>query len=223
MSEIKFLKPFTRFCMTIGNLPSSYLVSMTYEEQLLWLCDYLEKTVIPTINNNSEATKEIQELFNQLKNYVEHYFDNLDVQEQINNKLDEMAESGELTEIIGQYLKLVGLLCFNTLTDLKNSTNLIDGSFVKTLGENEYNDGNGYFYKIRTLLNTDTIDEKNIIALTNFKTLIAERIFNNTIGDKSNPIYYGADPTGKKDSSIAINKCIQANLGKSIVFSPRKI
>lgn len=104
MSEIKFLKPFTRFCMTIGNLPSSYLVSMTYEEQLLWLCDYLEKTVIPTINNNSEVTKEIQELFNQLKNYVEHYFDNLDVQEEINNKLDEMVESGELQQIITFYL-----------------------------------------------------------------------------------------------------------------------
>ena len=34
----------------------------------------------------------------------EEYFDNLDVQEEINNKLDEMAENGELTEIIKSYV-----------------------------------------------------------------------------------------------------------------------
>ena len=40
-----------------------------------------------------------------------------------------------------------------------------------------------------------------------------------SIGD---PIFYGADPTGTKPSSDAINKCIVANKGKSIKFSPGK-
>lgn len=178
--------------------------------------------IIEKVNQAGVQTENLTNAFIDLQNYVNNYFENLDIQEEVNNKLDEMSQSGELTEIIAQYLQLAGLLCFNTVAELKNATNLINGSFVKTMGENSYNDGNGYFYKIRTLLNTDTIDEKNIIALTNFNTLIAERLSNNTIGDKTNPIFYGADPTGINDSSIAINKCIQANLGKSIVFTPGK-
>lgn len=43
--------------------------------------------------------------FVELKDFVDNYFDNLDVQEEINNKLDEMAESGELGEIVGEYLQ----------------------------------------------------------------------------------------------------------------------
>ena len=41
LKKVETIKPFTRFLMTIGELPSSYLVSMTYEEQLLWFCNFL--------------------------------------------------------------------------------------------------------------------------------------------------------------------------------------
>ena len=34
-------RPFTRFCMSIGAVPSSYLAGLDIEEQLLWLCSYL--------------------------------------------------------------------------------------------------------------------------------------------------------------------------------------
>ena len=97
------LNPFARFCCTIGNLPTSYMTSLTYEEQLMWLCDYLKNTVIPAVNNNAECVKELQELYVKLKNYVDNYFENLDVQQEINNKLDEMAESGELEEIFKKF------------------------------------------------------------------------------------------------------------------------
>lgn len=104
LQKPQILKPFTRFCMTIGNLPSSYLVSLTYEEQLLWLCDYLQNTVIPTVNNNGECVTELQNLYLQLKNYVDNYFTNLDVQNEIDAKLDEMAEDGTLASIINNDL-----------------------------------------------------------------------------------------------------------------------
>lgn len=39
------------------------------------------------------------------------------------------------------------------------------------------------------------------------------------INDTTNPIYYGADPTGILDSSTAINECIQANKGGTINFT----
>lgn len=175
--EVKILKPFTRFLMTIGEIPSSYLVSMTYEEQLIWFCNYLEKTIIPTINNNSEVVQE-------LVDYVTNYFNNLDVQEEINNKLDEMAESGELQEIIVAYLQVKGVLGFDTLADLKEATNLQEGSFTRTMGNITYLDGKGAYYRVRELLNTDVIDDINIVALTNYPTLIAELI------PESNPLSF---------------------------------
>lgn len=96
--------PITKFCMTIGQLPTSYLMSMSYLEQVTWLCNFLEKQVIPALNQNGEAVKELQNLYELLRKYVNEYFDNLDVQEEINNKLEEMAESGELERIIDEYL-----------------------------------------------------------------------------------------------------------------------
>ena len=80
-----------KFCMTIGAIPSSYLETLTYPELLLWFCDYLQNTVIPTVNNNAEAVEELQNLYVELKSYVDNYFTNLDVQNEINNKLDKMA------------------------------------------------------------------------------------------------------------------------------------
>ena len=132
--------------------------------------------IIDSQNLVGEQAETLTNAFNNLKNYVDNYFENLDVQDEINNKLNEMAESGELTEIIEQYLQLAGLLCFNTLNDLKNSSNLINGSFAKTYGLNEYNDGKGEFYKIREIKNTDIIDNINIIPLNNSNVLIAEKI-----------------------------------------------
>ena len=109
--ELKFKK----FCMTIGNLPSSYVESLSYYECLLWLCNYLENTVIPALNNNAEAVTELQNLFIELKDYVDHYFDNLDLQEEVNNKLDVMVEDGTLERIINEEL----------FSDLNNKINSV--------------------------------------------------------------------------------------------------
>lgn len=177
-NEVNFLRPFTRFCCTIGNLPSSYMTSLSYEEQLIWLCDYLENTVIPTINNNGEAVREIQKLIIQLQSYVENYFNNLDVQEEINNKLDEMAENGTLQEIIASYINLKAIFAFDNVSSMKNATNLLNGSFAQTLGFYNINDGGNAFYKIRNITNDDIVDNKFIIALNN-KNLIAELIVEN--------------------------------------------
>lgn len=98
------LQPFKKFCMTIGALPSSYLESLTYQELLLWFCDYLKNTVIPTVNNNAKAVEELQNLYVELKDYVDNYFTNLDVQEEINKKLDEMVEDGTFLQIINKFI-----------------------------------------------------------------------------------------------------------------------
>ena len=177
MKEIDRLEPraFTRFCMSIGAVPSSYIAGLTIEEQLLWFCSYLEKEVIPVVNNNAEAVTELQNLYVQLKDYVDNYFDNLDVQEEINNKLDDMAESGELADIIAEYLQLAGIFAYDTKADMKAAENLDEGSICKTLGNLTYSDGQGAFYRVREALNTDVIDDENIIALHD-PELVAEKI-----------------------------------------------
>ena len=189
MEKIEKLQPraFTRFCMTIGAVPSSYLEGMTIERQLLWFCSYLEKEVIPAVNNNAGAVEELQALYTQLKDYVDHYFDNLDVQEEINNKLDDMAESGELEAIIGEYLQLAGILAYNTKAEMKAAENLIDGSIAKTLGDTNYNDGKGHFYRVREIINTDVVDDDNIIALHD-EDLVAVKIPDYYLNQVSNRV-----------------------------------
>lgn len=215
LKPIISLNPFARFCCTIGNLPSSYMASLTYEEQLLWFCDYLQNTVIPAVNNNAEVVKELQELYVKLKNYVDNYFENLDVQNEINHKLDEMAQSGELQNIISEFLKLNSLITFNNVEELKNSINLIDGSYAQTLGYHNINDGGKSLYKIRTITNNDVVDNMSIISLNNLN-LIAEFIKSDSI----NPQQFGAVGDGVIDDSdvllktfkYAVENGIQVNL-----------
>lgn len=60
--------------------------------------------VIANENKVEEDMTNIFQAFTELQAYVNNYFDNLDVQEEINNKLDEMTESGTLDEIISRYI-----------------------------------------------------------------------------------------------------------------------
>ena len=141
-NEIKTISPFKNFCMTIGALPSSYLESMSYYETLCWLCKYLEKTINPAINQNAEALKELQD-------YVANYFDNLDVTEEINNKLDEMAQDGTLAEIIN--VEMIGSLSNLETTDKTDLVSAINEN-VETIGG---------------LNNLETTDKTNIVNAVN--------------------------------------------------------
>ena len=173
MKEIDRLEPraFTRFCMSIGAVPSSYIAGLTIEEQLLWFCSYLEKEVIPAVNNNGEAVTELQNLYIQLKQYVDDYFDNLDVQEEINNKLDDMAESGQLAEIIAQFLDSSVVLKFDTMSDLEAAESLIEGNIVEVFGEDEVGDGFVDYF----IVTSETTD----IPLQN--ELYAKKIYNEKV------------------------------------------
>ena len=124
--------PFRRFVTTIGVFPTAFTDAMTYYECLAYLVKYLEETVIPAVNENAEALEELQTLYVQLKKYVDDYFGNLDVQEEINNKLDQMAEDGTLQEIITAYIQANVAWTFDTVADMKAATNLVNGSYAQT-------------------------------------------------------------------------------------------
>lgn len=48
----------------------------------------------------NQQFSDLEAAFNTLKDWIDGYFDNLDVQQEINNKLDAMRESGELESIL---------------------------------------------------------------------------------------------------------------------------
>ena len=104
LQPVQKLTPFTKMIMSIGTLPSSFYASMSYYESMVWLYEYLKNQIIPTVNNNGEAVEELQEAYTTLKNYIDTYFDNLDLQEEVNKKLDEMAEDGTITNLIKAYV-----------------------------------------------------------------------------------------------------------------------
>ena len=84
-------------------IPLAFDESMSYYETLCGLLNYLKNVIIPTVNNNADAVAELQNLYIQLHEYVENYFTNLDVQDEINNKLDQMVEDGTLKNILNNY------------------------------------------------------------------------------------------------------------------------
>lgn len=100
MEKIENLKPFPKFCYTIGLLPTSYKIGWTYEEQLVNLINFIKTEVIPNVNTQGNAIIELQNLYSQLVEYVDNYFDNLDVQAEINAKLDEMVQTGAFNPLL---------------------------------------------------------------------------------------------------------------------------
>lgn len=182
--------PFRRFVTTIGVFPTAFTDAMTYYECLAYLVKYLEDTVVPAVNENAEALKELQD-------YVVHYFDNLDVQDEINNKLDEMAVDGTLQEIIGSYLQANVAWTFNTVADMKQSTNLVAGSYAQTLGFHTLNDGGAGIYYIT---DTGTANEMDVIAVGNlFANLVSPSVIT--------PEMFGAYGDNTNDDTVVLQYC----------------
>lgn len=171
------------------------------EEDFDALTDYqLFSKVVEYLNKCIAVTNETNEKVEELTNYVNTYFDKLDIQDEVNSKLEEMAQSGELTDIIAQYLQLAGILAYDTVSDLAGAENVANGSIAKTLGMNSYTDGLGSFYKIRTITNSDTIDGYDIVAITNNPTLVAERL----LEDYVTPEMFGATGDGTTNDYDAL-------------------
>ena len=200
MKEKKYIKltPFKMQVLQSFPFIDADFDALTNYELLCKVVEYLNITI--------DNVNLLNDDFKVLYDYVHDYFKNLDVQEEINNKLDDMAESGELTDIIAQYLGLAGVLAFDTVSDMKNATNLVNGSICKTLGYHTLNDGGMATYKIRTVTNEDTVDEMFIIAL-NDETLVAELIIENEINVKQ----FGAYGDGTHDDTSIIQNALDSD------------
>ena len=95
------LSPFKWF--TLENFP---FIEVDFDAITEWqLFCKIGKEINKIITSQNLVGKQAEELtnaFNNLQNYVNNYFKNLDVQEEINNKLNKMAQDGTLKNIINQ-------------------------------------------------------------------------------------------------------------------------
>ena len=103
----KIFAPFLPPWAETGLQPAFYDVeSGTVLQQTARMYDKVNQ-LTRLFNELSEETQETVEeyisKFTELYNYVHDFFDNLDVQEEVNKKLDEMAEDGVLKELMEPY------------------------------------------------------------------------------------------------------------------------
>ena len=206
MKEKKFIKltPFKMQVLQSFPFIDADFDALTNYELLCKVVEYLNITV-DNVNYLDDEVNNYIIKFNELKSYVDNYFDNLDVQEEINNKLDEMAESGQLTDIIAQYLGLAGMITFDTVADMKLAENLVNGSKCQTLGYYNISDGGNALYKIRTKTISDTPDDAFIIEL-NDNTLVAELVYFDTVNVRT----IGVKGDGETDETLLIQKAFDS-------------
>lgn len=174
--KYKKLAPFKLFVLENFPFIEADFDAITNYQLMCKIVEYINEVA----KNNDIMIDNVEALNN--------WFNNLDVQTEINNKLDAMAQDGTLEELIVQYVNLSSVLAYNNVNDMKNATNLVNGSFVKTYGFYNINDGGGAFYKIRNVTTSDVIDNASLIAIN--ENLVAELIINNSL----NILQIGVNP-----------------------------
>lgn len=162
MANIEKLPLFVR-CV-IQNFPfiEEDFDALTNYELISKVVEFLNK-VISSQNEVINVSNELQVAFQQLQNYIENYFDNLDLQEEVNHKLDEMVEDGTLTELISTYLytKLFKASEIGMVTTNDEASAISNFNLLKTKMEAGFNiliDGKYY------IKNTDPSKSINIIS-----------------------------------------------------------
>ena len=110
-STLNVMPPVKRPLLTLGELPSSYLVSMTYEEQLLWLCHFLQTEIVPKLNalitsyneDIAKLSKEIEDIDASIDARLEAFMLSLEnnITEIASTILNEKIQDGSLIVSLG--------------------------------------------------------------------------------------------------------------------------
>ena len=157
--SIQKLRPLKHFCMTIGELPSSYVETMSYYEMILWFVNYIKTKVIPAINNNAEILEELKKIV-----------DDIDVNfEELQREIDELDES-----IHQELLTLKAQLEYTIIYNVNALNGRIDNE-VATLNDriddialddvNVLNPTNGLVENVQKVIN-DIWNSQRTYALT---------------------------------------------------------
>lgn len=107
-------------------IPLVYDDSLSYYELLCKVVNYLND-VISNVDGLHTDVEDLLTAYNELQDYVNNYFSDLNVQTQIDNKLDKMAQDGTLANIINEEIFNNLNNEINTLTEsVNNNTTKIE-------------------------------------------------------------------------------------------------
>lgn len=133
--------PFRYFSQKV--LPTVYDDSLSYLELLNKMEKYLND-VIETVNENTDNFNELLAAYNTFvetvnqalqgyENFLTDYFDNLDLQQEVNEAIDEMVTSGVFDEIISPFISAQVPLAVNDWLDEhpEATTTVEDGSITE--------------------------------------------------------------------------------------------
>lgn len=133
---MSLISDFRRFPKSIGELPTSYRESISYEEQLLWLCNFIEKEILPSIDISKETIEEITSAIKALKEELDSSVSDLELN--INGvKVYSDAQNEILKAIIENQLDILNLR-FDNIPDsllVWNPTNGMQNDLNKTLND----------------------------------------------------------------------------------------
>lgn len=96
------VRPFRYWCQKV--LPLVYDDSLSYMELLCKVVDLLNK-VIEDINTSITDIAALHKAFDELQSYVNTYFQNLDIQKEVDNKLDRMTQQGFFDKLLDNVVK----------------------------------------------------------------------------------------------------------------------
>lgn len=139
------------------------------------------------------------EAYQKLENYVNDYFKNLDVTQEINDKLDQMAMDGTLAEILANYLNLKRFV--TTTEEMINETSTIkirENYVIETYGYSIRNDGGASEFFITSV----APDNKFYFELQN-------GLFAIPIKNLENVLIYGVKNDGITDNSKLLSKIVE--------------
>lgn len=123
LGEYSGIRPFRFWCQKV--LPLVYDDSLSYYEMLCKVKDYLNN-VIEDVATAEDNIEDLLTAYNSLQEYVNDYFDGLDVQAAINEKLDAMASDGSLLAAVEPYLG-------NRLDEIEEELNTVTANIVNTV------------------------------------------------------------------------------------------
>lgn len=145
-SQYKTPQPFEAWVQQ--TLPAIYDDSLSYTDLLAKLLYYVNTLA----ENNTTLSNDVKNAIN----YINNYFNNLDVQDEINKKLDEMVTNGQLTTIVDEFLSSLSDYTYhlNYMDSFdKNNINLVFAELMTKIKK-----GESAILTAGTYFATDTID-----------------------------------------------------------------
>jgi len=159
--------PFLRWCS--ATIPAVFDDSLTYYEALCSLWKWLQTNLVEVVNNNATVTQEYIQMVDELKEFVDNYFENLDVQEEIDNKLDEMVKDGTFQSIIQPIIQQL-TTCRYIFPKLWNTQGSGDATLLISPNKNilfdtHYTDS---YLKVKEMLYDNDVDHIDVLVISHY-------------------------------------------------------